>query len=328
MHINPTKRLSEDIFLESRFKFNELKAEIFQYQRNNCKVFQQWCAQFPNRDNVFLPIGFFKSHVVSDSTDIDNVLLFTSSGTTGQLNSRHFVTDPELYKRSFQHGITQFLGEFSEYSILALLPGYLERTGSSLVYMMDSLIKLAQPGSGFYLHNHAQLLQQLLKNESEKIPTLLIGVTHALIDFSDYFSVNSGNIVLQNTIVMETGGMKGKGKELVRAELHDLLMRNFGVNAIASEYGMTELLSQAYSKSEGRFFCPPWMQVQIQDASDPGTFLGHGKTGRICVTDLANLHSCSFIATDDLGKTYEDGSFEILGRLDFSDLRGCNLMVG
>lgn len=328
MTINPILRLKKDIFLQSSFKFNDLVSEIFQYQRNNCEVYRRWCDLYSpdSQHPVFLPIAFFKTHAIGDSKDFANTSYFSSSGTGNQTTSRHYVPDMEIYRSSFSQAFNLFYGNPADYCILALLPGYLERSGSSLIYMVNELIASARPGSGFYLNEYPNLKQQITLNEQAGIPTLLIGVTFALLEFSDYFKQHSG-IALKHTLIMETGGMKGRGKELVRSDLHTLLSANFGTSVIHSEYGMTELLSQAYSNGNGKFTCPPWMSISIQDPTDPGTYFGHGKTGRICVTDLANLHSCSFIATDDLGKTSDDGSFEVLGRLDFSDIRGCNLMI-
>jgi hypothetical protein len=206
---------------------------------------------------------------------------------------------------------------------LALLPSYLEREGSSLIYMVQDLIQLSKnENSGFYLHNHSDLIEKLIVLEKEEKNTILIGVTYALLDL-----IEKQNFNLKNTIIMETGGMKGKRKEMIREELHDQLCRSFGVNAIHSEYGMTELLSQAYSLGNGIFECPNWMQIHIRDTEDALSYIANGKTGGINVIDLANINSCSFIATQDLGKKYDNNTFEILGRFDNSDIRGCNLMV-
>jgi hypothetical protein len=216
-----------------------------------------------------------------------------------------------------------FYSDIKDYTVLALLPSYLEREGSSLIYMVDDLIKQSDnPDSGFFLYNHDELYQQLIKQQEAQKPTLLIGVTFGLLDFIEQY-----NIHFPELIVMETGGMKGRRKEMIREELHQVLCKGFGVSTIHSEYGMTELLSQAYSKGEGIFDCPPWMQIIIRDTNDPITTLSNGKTGGINVIDLANINSCSFIATQDLGKTYADGSFEVLGRFDQSDIRGCNLLI-
>lgn len=305
-----------------------MATEIFHYQRQNCEVYRQWCNLYApeSEQPVFLPISFFKTHAVTDQSETTRLDFFSSSGTGLQTASRHFVPDMELYRQSFSKAFERFYGPAHNYAILALLPGYLERSGSSLILMTKELIEKAKPGSGFYLDEYPALLKQLTENETRGIKTLLIGVTFALISFAEYYQTHAQQ-ALTHTHIIETGGMKGRGREMTRYELHELLCSSFGTSEIHSEYGMTELLSQAYSKGQGKFFCPPWMKISIQDPADPGQWLPHGKTGRICVTDLANLHSCSFIATDDLGKTYPDGSFEVLGRLDFSDLRGCNLMV-
>jgi hypothetical protein len=270
----------------------------------------------------FLPIQFFKSHrVLSSSEPIEKS--FSSSGTTGNITGKHHITDISFYEKSFQKGFEQFYGNIEDYVILALLPSYLEREGSSLIYMVDALIKQSNhKESGFYLNNLSELNETLLKLESQGKQTLLIGVSFALLDFIETYSFK-----LNHTLVMETGGMKGRRKELVRSELHSILKQGFGVENIHSEYGMTELLSQAYSKGDGIFECPNWMKVFVRDPEDALTILDPEKTGGINVIDLANVNSCSFIATQDLGKINQDGTFEIVGRFDHSDIRGCNLMV-
>ncbi len=270
----------------------------------------------------FLPIQFFKSHeVLSSQEKIQET--FTSSGTTGMATSRHLVTDISLYEESYRKGFSQFYGNVENYAVLALLPSYLEREGSSLIYMVDDLIRLSNhPESGFYLSNYDDLIQKLLQLDEAGENIILIGVTYALLDL-----IEKQNFQLKNTIIMETGGMKGKRKEMIREELHELLCNGFGVDAIHSEYGMTELLSQAYSLGNGIFECPNWMQVLIRDTEDALSYIENGKTGGINVIDLANINSCSFIATQDLGKKQPNNSFEVLGRFDNSDIRGCNLMV-
>jgi hypothetical protein len=248
---------------------------------------------------------------------------FTSSGTTGTITSSHFVTDVSWYVESFREAFALFYGDIEKYTILALLPAYLEREGSSLIYMADDLIRQSKnPDSGFFLYDHDKLYQQLKKQQEAKKPTILIGVTFALLDFIEKYTLDFPEL-----IVMETGGMKGRRKEMIREELHEQLCRGFGVEAIQSEYGMTELLSQAYSKGEGIFNCPPWMKIIVRDTNDPMTLLNKDRTGGINVIDLANINSCSFIATQDLGKVYADNSFEVLGRFDNSDIRGCNLLI-
>ena len=270
----------------------------------------------------FLPIQFFKSHTVVSNNEAPQAI-FTSSGTTGMTTSQHLVTDVSLYEESYRRGFSQFYGNIENYVVLALLPSYLEREGSSLIYMVEDLIQLSnQPESGFYLNNHDELIEKLIELDSQGQNVILIGVTYALLDL-----IEKRKFQLQNTIIMETGGMKGKRKEMIREELHQQLCAGFGVASIHSEYGMTELLSQAYSLGEGIFECPSWMQILIRDTEDALSYITNGKTGGINVIDLANRNSCAFIATQDLGKKYANGTFEVLGRFDNSDIRGCNLMV-
>jgi phenylacetate-coenzyme A ligase PaaK-like adenylate-forming protein len=271
----------------------------------------------------FLPISFFKTaDVVTGSGQPEAV--FTSSGTTGAITSRHLVSELSLYEQTFNRAFEHFYGAPEERCILALLPNYLEREGSSLVYMAEALIKKSKYAlSGFYLHNNSALIETLRKTAAQKVPTLLLGVSFALLDVAELLH----DFEHPNLIVMETGGMKGRRKEMIRAELHAVLCRGFGVKNIHSEYGMTELLSQAYSQANGIYHCPPWMRVTARDTRDPLSHIGHNQTGGLNVIDLANLYSCSFIATEDLGKTYPDGSFEVLGRFDQADIRGCNLMA-
>jgi hypothetical protein len=270
----------------------------------------------------FLPIQFFKSHqVVSNTNAIEAT--FTSSGTTGMNTSKHLVTDTSIYEESYRKGFSQFYGNIEDYVVLALLPSYLERGGSSLIYMVEDLIQLSNhTDSGFYLHNHDELIAKLIELDQSGQNVILIGVTYALLDL-----IEKQQFHLQNTIIMETGGMKGKRKEMIREELHEQLCEGFGVSMIHSEYGMTELLSQAYSLGNGVFECPSWMQILIRDTEDALSYIPQGKTGGLNVIDLANINSCSFIATQDLGKKNPNNSFEVLGRFDNSDIRGCNLMV-
>jgi phenylacetate-coenzyme A ligase PaaK-like adenylate-forming protein len=304
--------------------------KVFRFQYDNNTVYQEFCDLVRrDKSNVkvltdipFLPIQFFKSHAILSSQE-PVAITFTSSGTTGMTTSKHLVTDVNFYKQSFQTAFSQFYGSIENYVILALLPSYLEREGSSLIYMVEDMIaKSNHPESGFYLHNYDDLICKLEELETSGQNVLLIGVTYALLDLIEKKSFH-----LKNTIIMETGGMKGKRKELIREELHQLLCNGFGVSSIHSEYGMTELLSQAYSFGNGLFECPPWMSVLIRDPEDALTYVSDGKTGGINVIDLANINSCSFIATQDLGKKYPNHSFEVLGRFDASDIRGCNLMV-
>jgi len=322
---------ASDIFSISNNKqFEKIALKVFRFQYDNNSVYREFC-QFLNVEKQqvkslqqipFLPIQFFKSHEVLSSTEKIQET-FTSSGTTGISTSRHFVTDITLYEESYRKGFAQFYGNIENYAVLALLPSYLEREGSSLIYMVDDLIKLSNhPESGFYLNNYDDLIQKLLQLDEAGENIILIGVTYALLDL-----IEKQQFHLKNTIIMETGGMKGKRKEMIREELHELLCKGFGVNAIHSEYGMTELLSQAYSLGNGIFECPNWMQVLIRDTEDALSYVENGKTGGINVIDLANINSCSFIATQDLGKKQPNNSFEVLGRFDNSDIRGCNLMV-
>lgn len=316
------------IFTEASAKFNELAMEIFQHQRENCPPFGKWLSLHDKTavtalsDIPFLPVSFFKSREVYAASGPAEIT-FSSSTTSGQTPSLHHVARLSVYQQSFRQGFRHFFGQETGYCWLNLLPGYLERSGSSLVYMADALMQGAREGSDFYLHRDEALLEQLIKNESQNIPTILLGVTFALLELAEKYH----GPALKHTLIMETGGMKGRGPELIRAEVHGRLTAAFGTAVICSEYGMTELLSQAYSAGNGLFRCPPWMRVMIQDTGDPGHWLPPGRTGRICVVDLANMYSCSFIATDDLGKMHPDGSFEVLGRFDHSEVRGCNLLV-
>lgn len=322
--------LEEDIFACLRIEeFENLALKVFQFQYRNTKVYREFC-DFLNisptsvkrvQDIPFLPIEFFKNKVIL-SEGYSPEKIFTSSGTTGSMPSKHYVAKLDLYEKSFNTAFDQAYGSPNEYCILALLPSYIERGGSSLVYMVDALCKRSNhANSGFYMDKSDTLAKQLMLLEEASKKTLLIGVSYALLDV-----VEKNKFQLKNTIVLETGGMKGRRKELVKDELHHILMGGFGVKSIHSEYGMTELLSQAYSQGNGVFTCPPWMRVLIRDTEDALT-LTTGKTGGINIIDLANIYSCSFIATQDLGKLYPNGSFKILGRFDNSDIRGCNLMV-
>ena len=274
------------------------------------------------REIPFLPIQFFKSQdIITDGKSPE--ITFSSSGTTGMITSQHLVADVNLYIESFRKAFELFYGNVEDMAIVALLPSYLERSGSSLIYMVDDLIKRSNNSeSGYFLYNHQDLFNTLSTLRDKGKKTVLFGVTYALLDFVENF-----NIDFPELIVMETGGMKGKRKEMIREELHKILCAGFHVESIHSEYGMTELLSQGYSKGSGLFHTPPWMKILIRDTNDPLSLLDNKKTGAINVIDLANYYSCSFIATQDLGKFHQDGSFEILGRFDNSDIRGCNLLV-
>ncbi len=322
---------SQDIFTISNAKqFEKIALKVFRYQHENNSVYREFCellkvekGRVKSLQQIpFLPIQFFKSReVVSNSDSIQET--FTSSGTTGMITSKHLITDVTLYEDSYRNAFSEFYGNIEDYVVLALLPSYLERSGSSLIYMVKDLIELSNnSNSGFYLNNYDELISKLIELDSLGQNVLLIGVTYALLDL-----IEKRKFELKNTIIMETGGMKGKRKEIIREELQELLCNGFGVSSIHSEYGMTELLSQAYSLGNGIFECPNWMNILIRDTEDPLTYVPVGKTGGINVIDLANINSCSFIATQDLGKKYPNNSFEVLGRFDNSDIRGCNLMV-
>ncbi len=321
----------QDLFtISSQKQFEKMALKVFRFQHENNRVYREFC-DFLNTDVQkvksleqipFLPIQFFKSHdVLSNANAVQET--FTSSGTTGMINSRHLITDLSLYEQSYRSAFSEFYGTIEDYAILALLPSYLERSGSSLIYMVKDLIKLSNnENSGFYLNNYDELISKLVDLDNSGQNVILIGVTYALLDL-----VEKQKFQLKNTIIMETGGMKGKRKEIIREELHQILCDGFGVQSIHSEYGMTELLSQAYSLGNGIFECPAWMHILTRDTEDALTYVDYGKTGGVNVIDLANINSCSFIATQDLGKKYANNSFEILGRFDNSDIRGCNLMV-
>ena len=316
--------------IKTESDFKKMALEVFKFQFENNKVYRSFCDlinRHPSdvntiKDIPFLPIQFFKTHqILSSKERIEKT--FTSSGTTGSLTSSHHVTNLDIYEHSFVTGFKHFYGNFEDYTILALLPSYLEREGSSLIYMVEDLIeKSKSKESGFYLNNISELKSNLIRLDFEEKKVLLIGVSFALLDLIGAHKFN-----LENTIIMETGGMKGRRKELVRSELHMILKEGFGVKNIHSEYGMTELLSQAYSKESGVFKCPNWMKVLTRDTEDALTIQENGQIGGINIIDLANINSCSFIATQDLGKVYHDGAFEVVGRFDNSDIRGCNLMV-
>ncbi|MCZ4695463.1 acyl transferase [Ancylomarina euxinus] len=323
--------LKHKIFnIQSEEEFRQIALAVFQFQVVNNPVYARYIELLNIDVNSvdclekipFLPIEFFKSHKVTSSTD-EAKAIFTSSGTTGNLTSRHYVPDLEIYEDSFTKGFEAFYGPVNDYCILALLPSYLEREGSSLIYMMEKLIKdSGHPKSGFYLNNHEELIANLdeLKSQNQKV--LLLGVSFALLELAENHQLDLGDV-----IVMETGGMKGRRKEITREELHAIFTSRLGVKKIHSEYGMTELLSQGYSKGDSLFKTPAWMKILIRDAYDPFSYEKTGRSGGVNVIDLANLYSCSFIETQDLGKIYADGKFEILGRFDNSDIRGCNLLV-
>ncbi len=323
--------LAKKVFdIKTTSEFNDLALGIFKFQYEHNAIYHSFCkalkkgpAQVKHYTELpFLPIEFFKQHRVVCGEEVPQ-LVFTSSGTSGTQTSRHYVPDPRVYRESFSSSFKLFNGSPSEYHILALLPGYLERTGSSLVYMVhDLIVQSRSEHSGFYLDELEHLQQKIisLKNDPRKI--LLIGVSFALLEMAETYPVQHPRLSL-----METGGMKGRRKELVRDELHLILKKSFLLNKIGSEYGMTELLSQAYSIGEGIFAPPPWMKILIRETNDPLSLCSSGITGGINVIDLANIYSCSFIATQDLGKLSSANTFEVTGRFDNSDIRGCNLLV-
>lgn len=319
--------------IEDAAAFNRVALEVFRYQYSNNELFCKYAdltGATPDgvkdiKNVPFLPISFFKSHAVQ-TTEFLPQLVFESSGTTGSKPSRHYVKDPSLYELSFTQGFEQIYGPISDYCFLALLPSYLERGSSSLVHMVRGLMDISRhPLNGFFLYDFEGLAASLSELQKRNQKTMLFGVTYALLDFAA-----AHPMPLNNTIVMETGGMKGRKKELVRSEVHETLKEAFRLSAVHSEYGMTELLSQAYAQAGGRFYAPPWMRVLVREEDDPKAVFEAGqapKTGALCIIDLANLYSCSFIAAEDLGTLYPGGSFEVLGRLDNSDVRGCSLLA-
>jgi phenylacetate-coenzyme A ligase PaaK-like adenylate-forming protein len=314
----------------SEEEFNSCALATFRFQSEQIEVYKNYLqllgvdvraishyTQIP-----FLPVSLFKSKEIIASNYTPEII-FTSSGTTGMITSQHQVAKVDLYEHSFLKAFQNAYGAIEEYCVIGLLPAYLERKGSSLVYMVNRLIeKSNHPHSGFYLNQYSELQQLLQQLKSNKQKTILIGVTFALLDMAENFSVDFPDL-----IVMETGGMKGRRKEIVREELHRILAKGFGVEKIHSEYGMTELLSQAYSNGDGLFNCPPWMKIIIREINDPKQLVKEGITGGVNIIDLANYYSCAFISTQDLGKIHPDNQFEIVGRFDNVDLRGCNLLV-
>jgi len=310
--------------------FEKSCIEVFNFQASKNSVYNQYIKNINIdissvkriNDIPFLPIEFFKSHkIITDGAEPE--IIFTSSGTGISGISKHFVADKKIYDESFLFSFEYFYGNPSEYVFLALLPSYLERNGSSLIYMTEKLIELGnKEHSGFYLNDFEKLNHKLIELENKNLKTILLGVSFALLDFFEEYKMN-----LKNTIIIETGGMKGRKEEIVKQELHNFLCKKSGVEVIHSEYGMTELLSQAYSKGNNIFYCPPQMKILIRDTNDPFCFLENGKSGGINVIDLSNLNSCSFIETKDLGLKHNNESFEVLGRFDNSDIRGCNLLI-
>lgn len=326
----PTNISNRVFSIQNEFEFAQLAITVFRYQYQNNWIYRRYCnllgiqiSEVATIEDIpYLPIEFFKSHKVTCHENSQHTL-FRSSGTSG-FTSSHYVADIDLYIASFTKTFSLFYGDIENLTILALLPSYLERGNSSLVYMVNYLIKKTHAKeSGFFLEHSEKLISILEKNKRAKARTLLIGVSFALLDFISVNPIALG----PHTTVMETGGMKANRKEIVRRELHEKLQLGFGVQNIHSEYGMTELLSQAYALQDGVFRTPPWMKVCMRDTKDPLRLVGTNKRGGINVIDLANLHSCAFIATQDLGIVHEDESFSVLGRLDQSESRGCNLMI-
>ena len=330
MEIPKAEQLLEQVFaISGPGSFLQTALQVFRFQYYGNPVYQAYCKLLkinPEKINSleqipFLPVSFFKTHAVA-ATVYDPEYIFESSGTTGTAHSRHLVKDLSVYRQSLRKTFMEHFGPPSGYCILGLLPSYLERGHSSLVYMVDDLVTLSgHPKSGFYLYDFEKLAQTLAQLERQEQPTLLIGVTYALLDFSEQFPMK-----LQHTLVMETGGMKGRRKEWLRVEVHDALKHSFSLPRIHSEYGMTELLSQAYAPEEGMFRAPPWMRVMVREEDDPFAFLPDGRSGALNVIDLANLFSCSFIATEDIGMRRHDGTFTVAGRQDSAALRGCSLL--
>jgi phenylacetate-coenzyme A ligase PaaK-like adenylate-forming protein len=316
--------------IQTEDDFNQFCLETYQFQSQQCQVYRDYISLL-GKEKVeprhyteipFMPIEFFKTREVI-ARDLQPQMVFSSSGTTGMSTSKHLVADVAIYERTFRKIFEDFYGPLTDIAILALLPSYLERSGSSLIYMIDDLMKQShQTESNYFLYNHQQLYDTLVQLKNKGTKTILFGVTYALLDFIEQYAFQFPEL-----IIMETGGMKGKRKEMIKQEIHQLLEDAFGVKDIHSEYGMTELLSQGYSYGKGIFYLPKWMKILIRDTNDPLSLIPSEKTGGINVIDLANRFSCSFIATQDLGKVYPDGSFEILGRFDQSDIRGCNLLV-
>ena len=315
--------------IENAHDFENLSISIFKYQAKYNVVYKKYlqylnidiCQIKKIKDIPFLPIDFFKTHKIITENQIIQTI-FLSSGTTLNKRSSHFIVDENIYQKSFLTCFKNFYGNPEEFCFLALLPSYLENGDSSLVYMLNILIqKSKNKESGFYLNNLDELVKNLKKIQKSGKKIFLIGVSFALLDLAEKYDLD-----LSNIIIMETGGMKGKRKELIRSDLHDFLKKKFHVEKIHSEYGMTELLSQAYSKENGIFKTPNWMKILIRDIYDPFSYLENGKTGGINIIDLANIYTCSFIETKDLGRLNLQGNFEILGRFDNSDIRGCNLL--
>lgn len=326
----------KSVFAARDDNFTGLAIALFNHQYRHNTIYRRFCESLQvdpitvnSLDKIpFLPISFFKTQEVKTG-EFENAVIFESSGTTQTTPSRHFIRDVAVYRQSFMSCFQRFYSMPQDKCILGLLPSYLERKNSSLVMMVDELIKVSQnPLSGFYLYNHEKLHRTILHNELLQLPTLLIGITYALLDFAETFPMQ-----LKHTIVMETGGMKGRREEMTRQQVHGILQKQLGIGLVHSEYGMTELLSQAYSKGDGIFHCPAWMKILLREEDDPLHIITASdtpdkpQTGLINVIDLANMHSCCFIATDDIGRLYANESFEVLGRADSSEARGCSLMI-
>ena len=325
------KSFEEVLSTVNETSFEDIALSLFHYQAKHNLVYSDYLKYLKVDSNSisflhdipFLPISFFKTHKVVTGTWATDTI-FTSSGTSGTSTSKHHVASLSFYLTHSERIFEHFFDNLNRFHILALLPSYLERNGSSLIYMVDYFIKKSQsPHSGFYLNDFSALVTKLesIKHSDRKV--LLLGVSFALLDLAEKHEVD-----LSNCIIMETGGMKGRRKELVREELHEILTQRLNVPVIYSEYGMTELMSQGYSFGNGTFRLPAGMRILLRDVNDPFTWAKSGKSGLINVIDLANFHSCAFIETQDLGRILEDGSFEVLGRTDNSDARGCNLLVG
>ncbi|MCI1778445.1 MAG: acyltransferase [Bacteroidales bacterium] len=334
MNSSNYNKIWREVFkIDTPERFEELAMDIFSYQSLHCKVYNEYLSllgtdirNISGTEQIpFLPIRFFKSRTVTTGDPSDRHMVFTSSATTGMVPSRHFVNNLNVYDADLMCGFEKFYGDPSGYSILALLPSYLEREGSSLVYMADKLIKKSGDG-GFYLYDYEALHEKLEKLKKGHKKVLLIGVSFALLDFVEKYKT-----VFPNLIVMETGGMKGRKREISRKELHQKLAAGFGVKDIHSEYGMAELLSQAYSSGDGLFSTPPWMKIYLRDMFDPSIINKYASPetgGGINIIDLGNCYSCAFIETEDNGHFSADGRFAVDGRIRNSELRGCNMLLG
>lgn len=320
---------ADKIFNVDDKNFEQITFEVFQFQYINNNIYKSYCDLLKKTpSNIgdisgipFLPISFFKSHSVMCTKKYDKV--FHSSGTTNENLSKHYVSDIHIYEQSFLKNFIDNYGDPKDYVILGLLPNYMENENSSLIYMVNNLIELSESNdSGFFLKEYDFIIEKMksLARENKKI--ILVGVSYALLDLTE-----SKNLNFENTIIIETGGMKGRRREMIKKELHETLKERTGLKKIHSEYGMTELLSQAYSKGDGIFSCPNWMRVFIRDINDPNFLYSNNKSGGINIIDLANINSCSFIATEDMGSLHKNGNFEIMGRIDHTDTRGCNLLV-